>query len=65
MVLYMSEPALEVVEEILVEGGKRYRIRLVNTNITFNISASSPEEAVKKAAELALKLGLVSLKKEE
>lgn len=63
--LCMSKPALEVVEEILVEGGKRYRIRLVNTNITFNVSASSPEEAVEKAAELALKLGLVATKKGE
>lgn len=62
---HMSKPALEVVEEILVEGGKRYRIRLVNTNITFNVSASSPEEAVEKAAELALKLGLVATKKGE
>lgn len=61
----MSGPALEVIEEILVEGGKRYRIRLVNTNITFNISASSPKEAVKKAAELALKLGLVQSMREE
>ncbi|MEM2283703.1 MAG: hypothetical protein QXL29_03730 [Zestosphaera sp.] len=61
----MGKPALEVVEEILVEGGKRYRIRLVNTNITFNVSASSPEEAVEKAAELALKLGLVATKKGE
>ncbi len=59
----MSKPALEVVEEVLVEGGKRYRIRLVNTNITFNVSASSPEEAVEKAAELALKLGLISSQK--
>lgn len=62
---HMSKPALEVVEEILVEGGKRYRIRLVNTNITFNVSASSPEEAVEKAAELALNLGLVATKKGE
>lgn len=61
----MSKPALEVIEEILVEGGKRYRIRLANTNITFNVSASNPEEAVEKAAELALKLGLVSPRKEE
>ncbi len=59
----MSKPALEVVEEVLVEGGRRYRIRLVNTNITFNVSASSPEEAVEKAAELALKLGLIPSQK--
>jgi uncharacterized OsmC-like protein len=59
----VSKPALEVVEEVLVEGGKRYRVRLVNTNITFNVSANNPEEAVEKAAELALKLGLVSPQK--
>ncbi len=56
------KPALEVVEEIEVEGGKRYRIRLLNTNITFNVSASNSEEAVRKAAELALKLGLIPAK---
>lgn len=61
----MSKPALEIIEEVSVEGGKRYRIRLVNTNVTFNVSANNPEEAVRKAAELAVKLGLVLLKKEE
>ncbi|MEO3992810.1 MAG: hypothetical protein QN229_00620 [Desulfurococcaceae archaeon TW002] len=61
----MSKPALEIIEEVLVEGGKRYRIRLVNTNITFNVSANNPEEAVRKAAELVVKLGLTSLKKGE
>ncbi|MEM3714937.1 MAG: hypothetical protein QXF82_08330 [Nitrososphaeria archaeon] len=56
---------LEVIEEILVKGNKRYRIRLVNTNITFNVSASSPEDAVERATELALKLGVVATKKGE
>ncbi|MEM2020774.1 MAG: hypothetical protein QXP80_00915 [Zestosphaera sp.] len=56
------KPALEVVEEIEVEGGKRYRVKLLNTNITFNVSAGSSEEAVKKAAELAIKLGLIPAK---
>ncbi|MEM0014739.1 MAG: hypothetical protein QXS42_01970 [Zestosphaera sp.] len=60
-----GKPALEVIEEVEVEGGRRYRIRLVNTNITFNVSASGPEEAVRKAAELAVKLGLVQQRTQE
>lgn len=59
-----GKPALEVIEEVVVEGGRRYRVRLVNTNITFNVSASSPEDAVRKAAELAVKLGLIQQKSE-
>lgn len=57
-----SKPALEVIEEVVVEGGRRYRVRLVNTNITFNVSANNSEDAVRKAAELAVKLGLVQQK---
>jgi hypothetical protein len=50
---------LEIIEEYTIEGKKRFRIRIKGLNIVFNLSASSPHEAATKAAELAVKLGLI------
>lgn len=53
------EPRLKIVEEYVIDGKKRFRVQLVGTKVILNVSASSPREAATKAAELALKLGLV------
>ena len=50
---------LEIVEEYVIEGKKRFRVGIKGTKIVLNVSASSPHEAATKAAELALKLGVV------
>jgi hypothetical protein len=54
-----NKAELEIIEEYTVEGKKRFRIRIKGLNIIFNLSASSPHEAASKAAELAVKLGLI------
>jgi len=50
----------EVVEVFEVEGRRRYRVKLSGTNFVFNVPGETHEEAVKKAAELAMKLGLIT-----
>jgi len=50
---------LEIVEEYEIEGRKRFRIRVKGTNIILNVTASSPNEAAEKAAEIANNLGLI------
>ncbi len=55
-----SKEIFEIIEVFEVEGRKRYRIRLSGTNVIFNVSGETPEEAVRKTAELALKLGLIT-----
>ncbi len=54
-----QEKVLEVIEEYIIEGKKRFRVRVKGTNIVFNVSANSPNEAASRAAELALKLGII------
>ncbi len=54
-----NKAELEIIEEYTLDGKKRFRIRIKGLNIVFNLSASSPHEAASKAAELAVKLGLV------
>ncbi len=46
----------EIVEEFLLLGEKRFRVRVKGSNIVFNVSASSPEEAIEKARELMERL---------
>ena len=43
---------LEIIEEYLLEGERRYRVRVKGTRIVLNVGASSPEEALEKAARL-------------
>ncbi len=50
---------LEIVEEYVIDGEKRFRVRVKGTKIVLNVSASSPHEAATKAADLAMKLGIV------
>ncbi len=39
-------------------GTLRYRVQIIGTNIVFNVKASTDEEALKKAINLAEKSGL-------
>ncbi|MCE4620348.1 MAG: hypothetical protein F7C33_04915 [Desulfurococcales archaeon] len=47
---------LEIIEEYLLEGEKRYKVRVKGTRIILNVSASSPEEALEKASRLYEKI---------
>lgn len=46
----------ELIEEYELMGEKRFRLRLRGTNIVFNVAASSREEAVERALELAKRM---------
>jgi len=50
---------LEVIEEYVIEGQRRYRVRLKGTNIVVNVEAQNDEEALQKVAELMVKLKMV------
>ncbi len=52
----LTRDDFEVIEEYELLGEKRFRVRLKGTNIVFNVSASSKEEAVERALELARRL---------
>ncbi len=52
----LSRDDFEVIEEYELLGEKRFRVRLKGTNIVFNVSASSKDEAVERALELARRL---------
>ncbi len=49
---------LEIVEVLLFMGEKRYRVRIKNTNIVFNVHAEDSNEAIEKTLELIQKVGL-------
>ncbi len=44
---------LEIVEEIAIAGSRRFRVRIGDTSIIINVSASTPEEALEKARRIA------------
>jgi len=48
----------ELIEEYELLGEKRYRLRVKDTNIIINVAASSPEEAVRKAIQVAERVKL-------
>ena len=50
---------LEVIEEYIIEGQRRYRVKLKGTNIIVNVEAQNDEEALQKVAELMVKLKMV------
>ncbi|NPA05140.1 MAG: hypothetical protein GXO09_03480 [Crenarchaeota archaeon] len=54
----MKPEDLEIVEEYELLGEKRYRLRVKGTNIVINVAASTPEEAVKKALQVAERVQL-------
>ena len=47
---------LEIIEEYLLEGDRRYRVRVKGARIILNVSAGSPEEALEKATRLYKKI---------
>lgn len=49
---------LEILEKYELLGEMRYRIRIKNTKIILNVSATSDNEALKKAKELINELKL-------
>ena len=49
---------LIIVERYSMLGQPRYRIQVAGTNIVFNVSAETDEEAIEKALVLAEKIGL-------
>ncbi len=49
---------LEILERYVFLGQPRYRVRLKETNILFNVNAISDDEALEKALEMARKIGL-------
>jgi len=50
---------LEIIEEYIIEGQRRYKIRLKGTNIIVNVEAQNDEEALRKVAELMVKLKMI------
>ena len=46
----------EIIEDYLLLGERRFRVRVKGARIVFNVSASTPEEAVQKARELMERL---------
>ena len=47
---------LEVVEEYVLLGERRFRVRVKGTNLYVNVAASSREEALSKALSMLEKL---------
>ncbi len=47
---------LELIEKYEIGGQQRFRLRIKGTNIILNVEAQSEEEALRKAAELMVKL---------
>lgn len=56
---------LKIIDKYVSADQLRYRVIIEGTNIVFNVAAGSDEEAVEKAAELALRIGLTNEKIEE
>ncbi len=50
---------LELIDEYVYMGEKRYRFKIKNTNIVINVRAENPEEGANKAIELLKKIGYV------
>lgn len=47
---------LEVIEEYYQIGMKRYRVKVRDSNIIFNVSAESESEAIEKARRMLEKI---------
>ena len=55
------EDRLEIIEEYELLGERRYRVRVKDTVLVFNVRADTPEEAKSKALELMRRLGIESI----
>jgi len=47
-----EEVEFEIVEVYMLDGQKRFRLRVKGTNIVVNVAAETPDEAGEKAASL-------------
>jgi len=48
----------EILEEYVENGRRRFRVRVRDTLIVFNVEASNVEEAMEKAKALATKMNI-------
>ena len=51
---------LELVEEYVYGGKRRFRFKLKGTNFIVNVSAESMEDGVRRAIEVLKKLGVIT-----
>ncbi|MEM1623205.1 MAG: hypothetical protein QXZ60_02205 [Sulfolobales archaeon] len=51
---------LDLIEEYVYWGEKRYRFRIKGTNIVVNVRADSVDEGIEKAIEVLKKIGYFS-----
>jgi hypothetical protein len=51
---------LELVDEYVYRGERRYRFKVKGTNIVINVRAENPEEGADKAIEVLKKIGYVN-----
>lgn len=47
-----EEVVLELIEEYVIDGERRFKLRIKGTNLVFNVSGDNLEEAVKKATSM-------------
>lgn len=53
----------EVLEKYVEDGRVRFRVRVKNTLIVFNVEASNEEEAIRKAKALAERMEMMEFLK--
>lgn len=51
---------LELVEEYIIDGERRFKLRIKGTNLVFNVSGDNLEEAAKRAISMVKSLKLNS-----
>jgi hypothetical protein len=51
------EVRLELIEEYMLHGERRFRLRVQGTRIVINVSASNIEEAMRKAYKMIERMG--------
>ncbi|MEM4499007.1 MAG: hypothetical protein QXH57_02715 [Sulfolobales archaeon] len=47
-----NELVLELIEEYIIDGERRFKLKIKGTNLVFNVSGSNLEEAVRKATSM-------------
>jgi len=59
-----SKIELELIEEYVYAGERRFRFRIKGTNIILNVEAEDVESGLKKAADMIRKLKIIERLKE-
>jgi predicted small metal-binding protein len=54
----LKKSHFKIIESYVFLGDTRYRVAIMGTNIIFNVKASNEEEALDKAYNIAVKMGL-------